>query len=86
MIDKEVILHLIDGPGAGWTWIALGFFATIVFLTMIRFMHNDDAAFRRGQEAQRYDSVEQLKTSMAKLVFDQQQILSKVEDKEKTYG
>jgi hypothetical protein len=32
MIDKEILLHIIDGPGTGWTWIALGFFASVLIL------------------------------------------------------
>jgi hypothetical protein len=84
MIDKEILLHIIDGPGTGWTWIALGFFASVVILATVRTMNRWDMAFQRGKEAQRYDSVEQLKISMAKLVYDQQQLLAKIE--EKTYG
>jgi hypothetical protein len=86
VIDKEILLHIIDGPGVGWTWIALGFLASVVTLSIVRTVNRWDEAFTRGKEAQRYDSIEQLKTSMAKLVYDQQQLLAKIEDKEKTYG
>jgi hypothetical protein len=31
-MDHEILLHIIDGPGNGWTAIVLGFFALIAII------------------------------------------------------
>jgi hypothetical protein len=35
-VDKEVLLHIIDGPGTTWAWIALGFFAMVTIIYVSR--------------------------------------------------
>jgi LEA14-like dessication related protein len=81
-VDKEVLLHIIDGPGATWGWIAFGFFATVVTLTAIRWAWGFDRAIAEGRAIERREGLDQIKAQMAKVVFDQQQIMSKLEFRE----
>jgi hypothetical protein len=81
-VDKEVLLHIIDGPGATWGWIALGFFASIVIVTIVRWSNGYDAAMIEGRAAERREGIDRLEVQMAKVVFDQQQIMSKLEFRE----
>lgn len=80
-MDKEVLLHIIDGPGATWGWMAFGFFAMVVALTAMRWAWNFDRAIMEGRQAERREGLDQIKAQMAKVVFDQQQIMSKLEYK-----
>lgn len=72
MIDKEILLHIVDGPGAGITWMVLGFFAMIVFLMMLYYLHKD--AFNEGKQAARKEGLENLNASIARLIHDQQEL------------
>jgi hypothetical protein len=81
-MDKEVILHIVDGPGATWGWIALGFFAMVTIITIARWLNGFDTAMQAGREAERRDSLHTIKAQMAKVIFDQQQIMNKLEFRE----
>jgi hypothetical protein len=81
-VDKELLLHFIDGPGSGFTFIVLGFFALIAVLTIVRWANGYDAAMTAGREAERRDGLDQLRAQLAKVTFDQQQIMSKLEFRE----
>jgi hypothetical protein len=56
-MDKEIILHIIDGPGVTWGWIAFGFFAMVTIITLARWLNGYDAAMQAGREAERRDSL-----------------------------
>lgn len=81
-MDKEILLHIIDGPGSGLTLMVLGFFVLLGVLIIVRWSSGYDAAIREGRDAERREGLDQLKAQMAKLVFDQQQIISKLEYRE----
>jgi hypothetical protein len=81
-VDKEILLHIIDGPGSGLTLMVLGFFVLLGVLIIVRWSSGYDAAIREGRDAERRDGLDQLKAQMAKVVFDQQQIISKLEYRE----
>jgi hypothetical protein len=78
-VDKDILLHIIDGPGTGLTLMVLGFFALIAVLTVIRWTRGYDAAMQAGREAERRDGHDQLKVQVAKIMFDQQQLLNKLD-------
>jgi hypothetical protein len=77
-MDKEVLLHIIDGPGATWGWIAVGFFAMITIITLTRLLNGFDTGMQAGREAERRDSLYTIKAQMAKVIFDQEQIMKKL--------
>jgi hypothetical protein len=81
-VDKEVLLHIIDGPGATWGWIAFGFFAMITIITLVRWVNGYAAAMEEGREAERRDSLFTIKAQMTKVISDQQQIMNKLEFRE----
>jgi hypothetical protein len=81
-MDKEILLHIIDGPGTTWGWIAFGFFAMVTIITLARWLNGYDAAMQAGREAERRDSLHTIKAQMAKVIFDQQQIMNKLEFRE----
>jgi hypothetical protein len=81
-VDKDILLHIIDGPGTGLTMMVLGFFVLLGVLIVVRWSSGYDAAIREGRDAERRDGLDQLKAQMAKVVFDQQQIISKLEYRE----
>jgi hypothetical protein len=81
-VDKEILLHIIDGPGSGLTMMILGFFVLLGVLIIVRWSSGYDAAMTAGREAERREGLDQLKAQMAKVVFDQQQIISKLEYRE----
>lgn len=83
-MDKEILLHIIDGPGSGLTLMVLGFFVLLGVLIIVRWFSGYDAAMTAGRNAERRDGLDQLKAQMAKVVFDQQQIISKLEYREPT--
>jgi hypothetical protein len=35
-MDKEVLLHIIDGPGATWGWMVLTIVAGFVIVLLVR--------------------------------------------------
>jgi hypothetical protein len=81
-VDKEIILAIVNGPGATWGWIALGFFAMITIITLSRWFSGYDQAMAEGRAAERREGLDQLKAQMAKVVFDQQQIMGKLEHRD----
>jgi hypothetical protein len=81
-VDKEVLLHIIDGPGTGLTLMVLGFFALIGILVLVRWSLGYETAMEAGRAAERRDGLDQLRAQMAKVIFDQQQIINKLEFRE----
>jgi hypothetical protein len=78
IVDKEVLLHIIDGPGTTWGWIAFGFFAMVTIITLARLLNGFDKGMQAGREAERRDSLYTIKAQMAKVIFDQEQIMNKL--------
>jgi hypothetical protein len=81
-VDKDILLHIIDGPGTGLTMMVLGFFVLLGVLIVVRWSSGYDAAITEGRAAERREGLDQLKAQMAKVVFDQQQIMGKLEHRE----
>lgn len=74
MIDKEVILHLIDGPGATWGWIMVGLFAALLCYGLVRTLNGWDKAYEEGKTAARREGLDELRAQMAKVIYDVQQL------------
>jgi hypothetical protein len=81
-VDKEIILHIVDGPGATWGWMVFGFFVMVTILTLSRWFSGNERAMAEGRAAERREGMDQLRAQMAKVVFDQQQIINKLEFRE----
>lgn len=81
-MDKEIILHIIDGPGSGITFMVLGFFVLIGILVLYRWSFGYEAAKDEGRAAERREGLDQIRAQMAKVTFDQQQIINKLEFRE----
>jgi hypothetical protein len=81
VMDKEVLLHIIDGPGATWGWIAFGFFGMVTILYIVKWMNGYDQAMAAGREAERREGLFTIKAQMAKLSFDQQQIMDRIQER-----
>jgi hypothetical protein len=76
MIDKEIILAFINNQGTGFSWIVMGFFATVVALVLIKVVNND--AYNQDKNAARREGLENLRASIARLVHDQQEIKDRI--------
>jgi hypothetical protein len=74
-VDKEIILHIIDGPGATWGWIAFGLFAMITIITLVRQVNDYNKGVAAGREDERREGLDQIRAQMAKVMFDQQQLM-----------
>jgi hypothetical protein len=81
MMDKEVLLHIVDGPGATWGWIVFTIVAGFVIVFLVRTINRYEAGFREGRATERRDGFDQIRAQMAKLSFDQQQMLNKLPEK-----
>jgi hypothetical protein len=81
VMDKEVLLHIIDGPGATWGWIAFGFFGMVTILYVVKWLNGYDRAMAAGREAERRDSLFTIKAQMAKVISDQQQIMNRIPER-----
>jgi ABC-type uncharacterized transport system substrate-binding protein len=71
-MDHEILLHIIDGPGTGLTVMVLGFFALVGIIYSVNAARSSD--FQNGKEAARREGLENLQSSIARLVHDQQEI------------
>jgi hypothetical protein len=80
-MDKEVLLHIIDGPGATWGWIAFGFFGMVTILYIVKWMNGYDQAMAQGRAAERREGLDQIRAQMAKLSFDQQQMMNRIPER-----
>jgi hypothetical protein len=74
-VDKEIILHIIDGPGATWGWIVFGLFAMITIITLVRQVNDYNKGVAAGREDERREGLDQIRAQMAKVMFDQQQLM-----------
>jgi hypothetical protein len=80
-MDKEVLLHIIDGPGATWGWIVFTIVAGLVIVFLVRAFSRYEAGLREGRAAERRDGFDQIRAQMAKLSFDQQQMINRIPEK-----
>jgi hypothetical protein len=71
-MDHEILLHIIDGPGTGLTVMVLGFFALVAIMYGIK--ASMSARFEEGRESARREGLQNLQSSIARLVHDQQEI------------
>jgi hypothetical protein len=78
-MDKEILLHIIDGPGATWGWIVFTIVAGFVIVFLVRTFNGYEAAMEAGRAAERRDCLDTIKVQMAKVMFDQQQLIKKLE-------
>jgi hypothetical protein len=51
VMDKEVLLHIIDGPGATWGWMVFTLVAGFVIVFLVRTFNGYEAGLREGREA-----------------------------------
>jgi hypothetical protein len=77
-MDKEILLHIIDGPGATWGWMVFTLVGGFVIVLLVRTFNGYEAGFREGRETERRDGLDQIRAWMAKLSFDQQQVINKI--------
>jgi hypothetical protein len=75
-MDHEILLHIIDGPGAGLTIMVLGFFALMAIIYSINAARSNN--FQKGKEEARREGLENLQVTLAKLVHDQQEMKQKL--------
>jgi hypothetical protein len=80
-MDKEVLLHIIDGPGATWGWIVFSIVAGSVIVFLVRTIYRYEVGFRAGRAAQLSDGLDQIRAQMAKLSFDQQQMMNRIPER-----
>jgi hypothetical protein len=80
-MDKEVLLHIIDGPGATWGWMVFTLVAGLVIVFLVRSINRYEAGFRAGREAERRDGFDQIRAQMAKVSFDQQQMMNRIRER-----
>jgi hypothetical protein len=81
LMDKEVLLHIIDGPGTGLTLMVLGFFILIGVLVVVRWSIGYEAAINEGRAVERRDGLDQIRAQMAKVIFDQQQMMNRLPER-----
>jgi hypothetical protein len=80
-MDKEVLLHIIDGPGATWGWIVFTIVAGFVIVFLVWTFNRYEAGFREGRLVERRDGFDQIRAQMAKLSFDQQQMMNRIPER-----
>jgi hypothetical protein len=76
-MDHEILLHFIDGPGAGLTLMVLGFFVLILGLAIVRARMKD--SYNEGRASARRESLDHLQASIARLIHDQQEIKNRLD-------
>jgi hypothetical protein len=81
VMDKEVLLHIIDGPGATWGWMVFTLVGGFVIVFLVRTFNGYEAGFREGREAERREGLDQIRAQMAKLSFDQQQMMNRIPER-----
>jgi hypothetical protein len=75
-MDHEILLHIIDGPGAGLTLMVLGFFALVAVTYGIKAAH--DGAYQEGKNAARREGLDNVQATLARLVHDQQEMKNRI--------
>jgi hypothetical protein len=81
VMDKEVLLHIIDGPGATWGWMVFTLVAGFVIVFLVRNFNGYEAGLREGRAVERREGLDQIRAQMAKLSFDQQQIMDRLPER-----
>jgi hypothetical protein len=66
-MDKEVLLHIIDGPGSTWGWIVFSIVAGLVIVFLVRTFSGYASAFQKGREAERRDGFAHIRAQMCSL-------------------
>lgn len=80
-MDKEVLLHIIDGPGATWGWMVFSIIAGLVIVFLVRTFNGYEVGIREGRAIERREGMDQVKAQMAKLSFDQQQLINRIPER-----
>jgi hypothetical protein len=80
-MDKEVLLHIIDGPGATWGWIVFSIVAGFVIVFLVRTFNGYEQGVRDGRASERREGLDQIRAQMAKLSFDQQQMMNRIPER-----
>jgi hypothetical protein len=75
----EILLHIIDGPGAGWVWIVLGLCAVFVVLRVTRWNVSYEQGIRAGSERERQAGFARIEGQIAQVKWDTQQMKSKID-------
>jgi hypothetical protein len=52
-MDKEVLLHIIDGPGATWGWIVFTIVGGFVIVFLVRTFNSYEVGYKAGRAAER---------------------------------
>jgi hypothetical protein len=81
MMDREILLHIIDGPGATWGWMVFTLVGGFVIIFLARTFNRYEEGFRAGRESERRDGFDQIRAQMAKLSFDQQQMMNRIPER-----
>jgi hypothetical protein len=80
-MDKEVLLHIIDGPGATWGWMVFTLVGGFVIVILVRTFNGYEVGFMEGRAAERRNGLDQIRAQMAKLSFDQQQMMNRLPER-----
>jgi hypothetical protein len=80
-MDKEILLHIIDGPGATWGWMVFTLVGGFVIVLLVRTFNGYAVGFREGQAVERRNGLDQIRAQMAKLSFDQQQMMNRIPER-----
>jgi hypothetical protein len=81
LMDKEILFHIIDGPGATWGWMVFTLVGGFVIVFLVRTFNGYERAMAAGREAERRDSLFTIKAQMAKVISDQQQIMDRIPER-----
>jgi hypothetical protein len=76
MIDKEILLTFINGPGSGLTVMVVALIASLVIIYGIKASARGD--YERGKQAARQQGLENLQVTLAKLVHDQAEMRQQI--------
>jgi hypothetical protein len=52
-MDKEVILAIVNGPGATWGWMVFSIMGGIVIIYIVKTLNDYERAFQEGRNAER---------------------------------
>jgi hypothetical protein len=80
-MDKEILLHIIDGPGSTWGWIIFSIVTGFVIVLLVRTFNGYAVGFMEGRAVERREGLDQIRAQMAKLSFDQQQVINRIPER-----
>jgi hypothetical protein len=61
-MDKEVLLHIIDGPGATWGWMVFILVGGFVIVFLVRTFNGYEAGFREGRATEQRERLNAVDT------------------------